>query len=185
MRRTLLPPVLLCALTALAACHKPEASGQASITPIPGASDTRRAPGLWEERVADSSGVAVTRYCLDAAADTKLAFLGRQISDSRCTRRVEAQTADGSWRFSTVCEMGAAGRISTDGLARGDFTRAYSIDAQVTTTGAGAAGLNGRTRVRADLALKGPCPSGMAPGDVVLADGRKVKVADLAQATPG
>ena len=75
--------------------------------------------------------------------------------------------------------------VTTDGVAQGYFTRNYHVVAEIVTTNAGAAVLNGRRRVAADLRLRGPCPAGMAPGDMVLAGGRKVKVSDLAGGSPG
>ena len=83
--------------------------------------------------------------------------------------------ADGMWRFLTVCQT-EAGRVSTEGSISGDFTTHYQVDAQI----------QGETgpaeRLRVDANLRGDCPAGMKPGDVVMPNGAVHHAADIASA---
>jgi hypothetical protein len=165
---------VLTLLSLLAACQKPAPAASGGVA-IPGAGGVQRPAGLWVERVSDSHGVTVTRYCLDAGADSRLSYLGRQLN-GRCAKHDMAQAADGSWHFSTACDMGAWGKVSTEGVIRGDFTSHYTVDAQSQTVGAKAADIDGPRRIRADLRRVGDCPSGMKPGDVALPGGGEATV---------
>jgi hypothetical protein len=89
-----------------------------------------------------------------------------------------ARAADGSWHFSTACDMGAGGRVSTEGVLHGDFASHYTIEAQSQTVGAATA--NGPDRVKADVRRLGDCPADMKPGDVILPDGAHTRLDNLA-----
>lgn len=167
---------LAAALAALGACHKP--------APAPAASahiaiaENRQAPGLWVERVADRHGARETRYCLDAAASTALAAFDRRLN-AHCARHDMAQAADGTWHFSTSCDMGAAGKVASEGVMRGDFRSHYVVEAQTQTVGAADAADDGPGRVSADVRRAGDCPSGMKPGDVILPGGAHARLGAL------
>ena len=167
----------LAALAALGACHKP-ASGptsSASIAP-PG---PRLSPGLWVQQVADRHGVSVTRYCLDAASAGALAAFDRA-ENGHCSRHDMARAADGSWHFSTACDMGAWGKVATEGVISGDFSSHYVVEARSQTVGAAQAAVNGPWRVKADVRRAGDCPKDMRPGDVVLPGGVHARLDTLA-----
>ena len=175
----------------LAACQRPAThpTPQAAVA-SPAAADAStaalgaaRAPGLWEQRVSDGVGVQVTRICLDAATDRQMALAGRQLNESQCRSHSVSQ-GPGGWRIATVCDMGAAGQVSTTGIATGDFARRYEIRLDQTTTGAPTSGLNGHRRLVVTAALQGPCPAGMAPGQMVDAGGQTVSLASQLPAGP-
>jgi hypothetical protein len=163
-------PIL--AAAALSACHKADAPA-AHITPIQtAAASPPAAPGLWIERVSDRHGSRVTRLCLDAATSTSLAAFDQSLA-GHCSRHDMAQAADGSWRFSTSCDMGPAGKVATEGVMRGDFAAHYVVEAHSQTVDAQQSAANGPDRVVADVRRAGDCPSDMKPGDVVLPDGAR------------
>ena len=184
MRVPHLSITLACAALALAACQKAEPPAAQPHIAIPGAGGTHRAPGLWVEKVTAQGRSASTRYCLDDATDAKLAIAGRQMGESHCSRHVGAQDAAGSWRFSTVCDMGQWGKVSTETVMSGDFTKKYKTEATTSTSGAANPAANGRRRIVVETEFKGVCPKGMAPGDVILPNGTKANAVDLATATP-
>jgi hypothetical protein len=163
---------------AVGACHKPPA-GAGSSAQVALAPEAPAASGLWVQRVSDHRRIAVTRYCLDARAAQQLAAFSHQLSN-RCLRRNMAQAADGSWRFSTQCDMGAWGAVATDGVVEGDFARHYRIEARAQAAGATRPSANGARRVLADISWQGACPRSMKPGDIVWPGGRRSRLADLA-----
>jgi hypothetical protein len=178
MRSAVRVALLALAATALGACHKHGPAAKLASATIPGAGETQLAPGLWVERVADRNGVKVTRYCLDAASAGRLSYFGDQLN-GRCTRRAMAQAADGSWHFSTDCDMGRWGKVATEGVIKGDFRSHYTIDVSTQTIGAAAPAIDGANRVLADRQRVGDCPSDMKPGDMILPDGSRSTVGAL------
>ncbi|HEY2706431.1 MAG TPA: DUF3617 family protein [Caulobacteraceae bacterium] len=169
----------LATLAALGACHKPAPALPAASTPIAVAAGPQQAAGLWAQKVSDRRGVSVTRYCLDASAGSALASFDRNLGN-HCSRHDMAQAADGSWHFSTSCDMGAAGKVATEGVMRGDFQTHYTVEAHSQTVAATDAAANGPGRVMADVSRVGDCPSDMKPGDVVLPDGSRSRLETLA-----
>jgi Protein of unknown function (DUF3617) len=170
----------LALLAVLAACNRtPHAHTDAGAATVALHAGPEIAGGLWVQRVSDNRGARETRYCLDAAAAGALASFDRQLSGG-CSRHEMARAADGSWHFSTSCDMGAWGKVSTEGVMRGDFARRYTVEAQSQTVGAAQAAADGPDRVKADVRRLGDCPAGMKPGDVILPDGAHSRLDDLA-----
>jgi hypothetical protein len=168
----------LATLAALTACHRP-AAGPTSTAHISAAPGPHLAAGLWEQRVSDRRGVSLTRYCLDAAGASALAAFDREQS-GRCSRHDMARAADGSWHFSTACDMGAWGKVATEGVMQGDFQSHYVIEAHSQTVGASTPAANGPWRVKADVRRAGDCPKDMKPGDVILPNGARSRLDTLA-----
>jgi hypothetical protein len=168
----------------LAGCHKPAPAKHAALTPIPGAGELHRKAGLWEQRVSNGDTTQVSRLCLDEATDSKLSYFGRQMNESSCEKHTVTAIPGGGWQFTTVCDMGSGGKVTTEGMATGDFSARYQVKAQTTTLGAELEHMNGVQRFVVDASWQGPCPPDMQAGDMVLPGGARVKVMDLASA-PG
>ena len=176
MRMSLL---LFAGLAALGACHRAAPTPSADVATISVSGGPQQAPGLWSQTVSDRHGARTLRYCLDAASAGALAAFNRQL-DGRCSRRDIAKAADGTWHFSTSCDMGAAGKVATEGVMRGDFHDHYFVEAESQTIGAADRRANGPGRVLADLQRLGDCPKDMKAGDVVMPDGSPSRLETLA-----
>jgi hypothetical protein len=177
MRASLI--VLGLALTlGAAACHKAEPPA-ASVTPIQvAATGPAPTPGLWIERVSDRRGAQVSKICLDAAAAAAFTRFDAGLN-GHCSRHDMAQAADGSWHFSTSCDMGPGGQVATEGYMHCDFASHYTIEARSQTVNAAQVAADGPSRVVADVRRAGDCPAGMRPGDVVLPDGTHTSLAQI------
>jgi hypothetical protein len=171
--------LMFAALAALGACHRTAATPSADVATISVTGGPQQAPGLWSQTVSDRHGAKTLRYCLDAASAGALAAFNRQL-DGRCSRHDIAKAADGTWHFSTSCDMGAAGKVATEGLMRGDFRDHYFIEAESQTVGAADRRANGPGRVLADIQRLGDCPKEMKAGDVVMPDGARSRLETLA-----
>jgi hypothetical protein len=169
----------LALLAALGACNRTAAPPSADVATISVAGGPTQAPGLWLQSVSDQRGVRTMRYCLDAAAAGALAAFNRQLN-GRCSRRDIAKATDGTWHFSTSCDMGPGGKVSTEGVMRGDFGAHYFIEAQTQTVGAVDDAANGSRRVLADVQRQGDCPQDLKPGDAILSDGARSRLEALA-----
>jgi hypothetical protein len=171
--------LMLAALVAIGACHRAAPTPSAEVATIPVASGPQQGPGLWSQTVSDRHGAKTLRYCLDAASGGALATFNRQL-DGRCSRHDIAKAADGTWHFSTSCDMGAAGKVATEGVMRGDFRNHYFVEAESQTIGAADRAINGPGRVLADIQRLGDCPRDMKAGDVVMPDGGHSRLDTLA-----
>jgi hypothetical protein len=170
----------LALVATLGACNRtPHAHAADDSASVAIAAGPHVAGGLWAQRVSDSRGSHETRYCLDAAAASTLASFDRQLG-GRCSRHDMAQAADGSWHFSTACDMGAWGKVATRGVIQGDFARHYTIEAQSQTVGAAQSLADGPSRLKADVRRIGDCPKDMKPGDVILPGGARTRLETLA-----
>jgi len=174
MARTVWATVGAAALLALAGCGKQKAAeggkapAQAQATAPAPAQMPQRKAGLWEQTVHNGQMNQTTRICLDAATEAKLGIEGTPKGPNPCTQSAVTRTP-GGWEFSSSCDMGEMGKMTTHGVASGDFGSSYQVDVDSTTTGAQAPEMNGRHRFSIAAKWLGPCPAGMAGGDMELA----------------
>jgi hypothetical protein len=192
----------LSALTALglAACGRhPGAANSAPASGAPAASSAaskaapnaaapaalpakpRRKPGLWEQHLSlgGTDMVQTSQICIDDVTEQKLSMFGAQINRQNCKTYQLMRKTDGSWAFSSVCNMGSGGTVTTAGTVTGDFATAYKVRSDTTTVGAVVPQMNGDRKVDIDAAWMGPCKPGQKGGDMVLPNGMKVNLLDL------
>lgn len=173
------PLLALAVLATLAGCNRRPATPSAEEARIAVTGGPQLAAGLWSQSVSDRNGVRTLRYCLDRASAAALAAFNRQLS-GRCSRNDIAKAADGTWRFSTSCDMGPAGKVATEGVMRGDFGAHYFVEAESRTVGAADGAANGPGRMLVDVQRLGDCPREMKAGDVILPDGGHSRLETLA-----
>lgn len=179
------PVFCLVALT-LAACDRREKSAapeSPTAAPAPASAPvpTRpvRKPGLWETSasIEGVDTVFTSRLCVDERTDEKLALASAQPGAGEC-KSTQTREADGSWRFSSVCDLGSGGRATTTGTAAGDFASRYEVRAETTTEGAAVPQMNRSARMTMQATWRGACPADMRPGDVSIAGIGTVNLAD-------
>ena len=148
--------------------------------------------GLWREsltRDGHAMGlIGEMRACLDADARARLTTLGGRAGKGLCQDRAVTRDADGAYHFSSICETGPGGRVTTQGVVTGDLASRYRIHTESDTTGASLASMNGRHVADVEADYLGPCPADMTAGDVIIANGMKVNMDRLraaAQALSG
>jgi hypothetical protein len=176
--------------TALVACNRKDSgetaatgdeaaapAGKAAPPAVPPA--PKRKVGLWEMRMsmAEVDFVQTMRVCLDAATDAKTAVWNAQMSKDMCSRQTATRQPDGSWAFTSVCDMGSGGVVTTQGVASGDFSKRYQVRMTSTTAGAATPQMNRTSNMTMDAAWLGACPEGMKGGDVELPGGVRMNMA--------
>jgi len=189
MRVSILAGAVALAALGLCACNAqsdegrpaagaPAASG-ATAQGLPG--KPRRKPGLWEQHVSlgGTDAVETSQICIDDATEQKLSMFGAQVNRNRCKTYQLTRKGDGSWAFSSVCDLGSGGTVTTNGTVTGDFATAYKVRSQSSTTGAVVPQMNGERTVDIDAAWMGPCKPGQKGGDMTLPNGMKVNLLDL------
>lgn len=178
---------------ALAACGRRDDASEAPPAPAaapsepaapPPAATARRKPGLWEQSVsiAGIDYAQTTRLCLDPATDEKLSWWGGQTANAQCSKSLALRQTDGAWRFSTVCDMGSGGKVTTSGVATGDFNSHYEVQAESSTQGAALEQMNGARKMTIVADWRGACPDGMKGGEVLLPGGLRMNLLDPAAA---
>lgn len=140
----------------------------------------KRKAGLWEQTVNLGKMKQVSRICLDPATDEKLGLEGNR-GPNPCSENKVTPKA-GGYEFSSVCDMGEGGKMTTRGEATGDFGSKYRVDMESTTTGASAPEMNGVRKFSIEAEWKGPCPADMKPGDIALPGGMKINPLSMSKA---
>lgn len=161
-----------------AAAGTPQAASQAATPPQAPPALPKRRPGLWKQTVIGSGMTQVSRICLDEAAEARLAIWGAQTGKDICAEQ-DVRPTPGGWAFHSRCDMGSGGTVVSEGTATGDFNTRYTVQVQSTTSGAAAPQMNGAHKVSMASEWLGPCPAGMAPGDMELPNGMKINMLKL------
>jgi hypothetical protein len=181
------------ALITLSACHRqgeassaapasnaPIVSAAPVVPPPPAAAPERphRQPGLWEQHVSVDGleGVQTTQLCVDKVSDEKLSLFSARAADNHCTTNQMLRKTDGTWAFSSVCNLGSGGKVTSAGVITGDVSRAYTVQVDTTTEGAGTPQENGSHHVNITAAWQGPCRPGQKGGDLILPGGMKINI---------
>lgn len=181
--------VLGLSVLALTACSKKndkvaaapgDAAPAASDAPVPGPmAAPKRKPGLWSQTVSSDGSSQTMKLCLDAATEAKLSVWGGQATADMCAKNTFVRTPTG-FTFDSVCDMGAAGKITTKGVGTGNFDTRYEIKATSVTTGSSMAQANGPHEMTITGTWDGACPAGMKPGDMSLPGGVTMNINDIA-----
>lgn len=185
--------LVLAGLAAVAACdRKPERApkpppppkfGPTASAQAPGrpASLPDRAPGLWVQTVSSDGVTQTSQLCLDAAVAERFTVWGQNVGREGCVPAKVTPRPAGGYEFTATCDLGENGRSATEGSVTGDLAKAYKVSALHTVSGAKARQMNGRHAMTLEAAWKGPCPAGMAPGDVRLPGGVTLNMLKIPQ----
>jgi hypothetical protein len=180
----------LSAALALAGCQKPASPAAGAAAPNPGGGAPQRRAGLWQQsfnRDGAPTPMAAMKVCVDAASETKASVFSHDadakgLDKLHCSQRSMSRGVDGSYSFSSTCPMPGGGTMTTHGQAAGDFASGYHMHVESDVSGAAYAPMNGHHVTDIDGKWLGPCPTGMAAGDMELANGMKLSGGKLAGA---
>lgn len=170
---------------AVAGCH-----GRAPAPPLaarPPGQPPDRLAGLWEQVMTRDGALpplfGKVRLCLDKATEARQSPFGARLRGRACPERSVTRAADGAYLFSSRCDLGQAGVTTASGRLVRPSATAYEAHEESVTSGAAMERLNGRHVVDIKAVWLGPCPAGMAPGDMVLNGGLKINLAKAAAAS--
>jgi hypothetical protein len=126
----------------------------------------KRKAGLWEERRAIAGlPLRVSRLCLDDFVEGQLLFFASQVANAACRQSATAARDGRSWTFTTSCNLGPGGVQTTTGVASGDLSSAYRVQANSTVAGAAFPSMNGSIDILIEAVRLGACPRSMKFGD--------------------
>lgn len=169
--------ICLVSVAALCGCSKPPSTGappapQAEAPSAPaggGLFRPSRKAGLWRMKMFMSRGAGFSlngEMCLDAKTDTGDTFMAsaRARAASNCDKAEFRPAPGGGFMFKSRCKMEAR-TITTEGVIKGDFAKAYSVDLTARTDPPIAGG-PAEIKTRIEATWIGPCPPGSSPGQM-------------------
>ena len=139
----------------------------------------KRKPGLWEMRMVSPDGKKTSgtiRMCIDAATDAMLTKFATGITGQICTKR-DIRVSGSVATIDAVCTVNGSVQTVHSTISFKGST-AYRADARVHSeppfmgTSDSAATQEGK--------WIGPCPSDMKPGELILANGTRINLKDIA-----
>ena len=141
-----------------------------------------RKPGLWEMKMTfegRSLPPQVTQHCIDAATDRQMNTLGNNMSKDKCSKQ-DVTNAGGKIIVDSVCQLGTA-TTTTHGEMTGSFDSAYTVKVTSKRDGAAMPGMpaGGATNMTIDAKWLGACKADQKPGDIIMANGVKMNIADM------
>jgi hypothetical protein len=142
-----------------------------------------RKPGLWKQTIATTHGGKASppmsmSLCIDASVDKQMTVFSQGMGKQVCSSQSMSRTATG-FKFASVCSMGAAGTISSEGALTGDLNKSYKMDVKGNVSGAAMAAMNGPSQTTITSTWSGPCPATMHPGDMTMANGMQINILGL------
>ena len=134
-----------------------------------------RKAGLWESTMSGTSSLAAAgggkiKHCIDASTD-QAAMTGAMAGKS-CEQGPIVKTAAG-YEMEATCKIGGMTSKSKS-IVSGDFNSQVTVDVtSLISTGNGPA-KESKTKIEARYV--GPCEAGQKPGDVIMPDGKVIRM---------
>ncbi len=89
---------------------------------------------------------------------------------------------DGSWSSDSTCSLGGGIKSKAHAVVTGNFNDSITTTIDSTVSGAPAAALNGKHRLIVTAKWVGACKAGQKGGDMIMANGMKMNLLDMAKA---
>jgi hypothetical protein len=139
-----------------------------------------RKAGLWEIKLGseghDDASMTV-QQCVDAATDQMMMSSAGPVAQA-CRKR-DVQRSGDTITIDSTCAL--AGKTVTSHIViTGSFDSAYTM----TTTRQGNAMPGGKISFAATAKWLGPCPADQNPGDMIMADGKKMNILEMRKFKP-
>ena len=140
-----------------------------------------RKSGLWsiETSMSGMPGGRKMEQCVDKATDAAMMKMGQGMSEkmgASCSKQ-ELRKEGSRYITESECAMNGGMRMVSKGVFTGDFTSQYrgEISAKYDPP------MMGMSESKTTITAKwvGPCKEGQKPGDIVMANGMKMNMADL------
>lgn len=131
-----------------------------------------RKPGLWESKTTSADGNATAKQCIDEKTDqlaqSAVGGLGT------CSKNTLTKTSTG-YTTESDCKIGPISATGK-GTISGDFNSRIRIETTSVLTGIP----NAKEPVTKSMVIEatwlGPCEKGQSPGDIIMPDGKVVRM---------
>ena len=142
-------------------------------------------PGLWQQTMSRDGkpmGAASLQICLDDAVQSKFTLFSQQMAGKMCHAQSITHNLDGSWSTESDCKVGNGMEAKGHTSVTGDFNRKVVLTTVSETTGAPVAAVNGKHQIVVTSTWLGACKAGQKPGDMMMQNGMKLNILDMANA---
>ena len=147
-----------------------------------------RKAGLWEVKMAfEGSNLPprVMQQCIDAATHKMMSALGTNLRQDMCSKQ-DVQKVGNTLVVDSVCQIGGM-TMTSHGVVSGDFDSSYTVKVSSTRTGGPAipgAPADGKSNTTIEAKWLSACKPDQKPGDMIMADGRKINIVDMQNMMP-
>jgi len=143
----------------------------------------KRKPGLWEMSMVSAEGKQgqmTSRVCIDTATDAALTRFGLGMMNQMCSKR-DIRVSGNVATIDMVCKIGESQQTSHSTITY-TGNNAYRIDVRAHFEPP-FLGKSDSTMTQA-ARWTGACPADMKPGDLVMGNGMRINLKDMAAAKP-
>ena len=147
-----------------------------------------RKAGLWEVKMAFEGRnlpPQVVQQCIDAASDKMMSAFGGNLRQDMCSKQ-DVQKVGNTLVVDSVCQIGGM-TMTSHGVVSGDFNSSYTVKVSSTRTGGPAisgAPADGKSNTTIEAKWLSACKPDQKPGDMIMADGRKINIVDMQNMMP-
>jgi Protein of unknown function (DUF3617) len=147
-----------------------------------------RKAGLWEIKMTFEGRnlpSQVMQQCIDAATDKMMNSIGSSLQQNMCSKQ-DVQKVGNTLVVDSVCQIGGM-TTTSHGVVSGDFNSSYTVKVNSTRTGGPAipgAPPDGSSNMTIEAKWLSACKSDQKPGDMIMADGRKINIVDMQNMLP-
>jgi len=147
-----------------------------------------RKAGLWEVKMAFEGRnlpPQVMQQCIDAATDKMMSAFGGNMRQDMCSKQ-DVQKVGNTLVVDSVCQFGGT-TMTSHAVVSGDFNSSYTVKVSSTRTGGPAipgAPADGKSNMTIEAKWLSACKSDQKPGDMIMADGRKINIVDMQNMLP-
>jgi Protein of unknown function (DUF3617) len=158
-----------------------------AISPASALDLPARKAGLWEVKMAFEGRnlpPQVVQQCIDAATDKMMSAFGSNLQDM-CSKQ-DVQKVGNTLVVDSVCQIGGM-TMTSQAVVSGDFNSSYSVKVSSTRTGGPVlpgAPADGKSNTTIEAKWLSACKSDQKPGDMIMADGRKINIVDMQNMMP-
>jgi hypothetical protein len=143
-----------------------------------------RKPGLWELKMVFEGGPTAVpaqtfQHCIDAATDKQMNTVGGGMRADQCSKQDIKQSGN-TLTIDSVCNFGAGNQTSR-AVVTGDFNSAYTVKVNSKRDGPALPGMAAETNMTMESKWLGPCKADQKPGDIVMSNGMKMNINDMAK----
>lgn len=131
-----------------------------------------RKAGLWESTTTSADGNVTARQCIDAKTDQFAQ--GTFGAGQNCSKNTMTKTSAG-YEGASDCKIGTI-QASAKSIITGDFDSKIHMVVDTTLAGMPGAKAPVQRQMVIDATYIGPCEAGQSPGDIILPDGKVVKM---------
>jgi hypothetical protein len=146
-----------------------------------------RKVGLWELKMTfEGRNIPpqTMQQCIDAATDKMMNSVGGGMAQEMCSKQ-DVQKVGNTIVVDSVCQIGPM-TTTSHAVISGDFNSAYTV--KVTSQRSGGPAIpgmaDGTSNMTMDAKWLSACKADQRPGDIIMADGRKMNIRDLQNMIP-